>query len=240
MTVSTAGAVVQDIRFTNGAKLNINAPNVIVRRSEFQGGQIDTDQPGVQIEDVTLNRAAPESSGSEGAVSYCGYTATRVKILNRTEGFRVGCNRTTVIKDSYVRIDPPATCGDWHGDGLQGYNGYELDVSDTTIDFNETMPNGSICGGTSPFFYVGGGGGNPNGTAHVNGLLLKGGGYPFRMGVPGSVQGLKIVNNSWRYAPTSITDSGCGVISPWEAQVVEVDGNWRVTKTVRSLSCTNG
>ena len=103
-----------------------------------------------------------------------------------------------------------------------------------TIDFQ--APHGE-CGGTAPFFYAGGPGGSPNGHAVINGLLIKGGTFSFRMGTPGSVQGLKIVNNSWEFAPISITDSGCGPINPWEAKIVEVDANWNITRTVRNQPC---
>jgi hypothetical protein len=239
MDVNTAGAVVQDIRFTNGANLNINAPNVTVQRVELQGGSIGTEKPGVVIRDTTIDRASPETNGGEGVISSCGYTAIRVAILDRNEGFREGggcsADTPTTIQDSFVRITPPEPCGDWHGDGVQGYQGQNLHVTNLTIDFHET----SSCTATSPFFYVGGSGGSPDGHAVINGLLLKGGGYSFRMGTPGSVQGLKIVDGSWRYGPIDITDSGCGAISPWEAQIVNVDANWQVTRNVRSLRCTN-
>jgi hypothetical protein len=238
MEVSQPGTVVEDTRFTKGAKLTIGARDVVVRNVEFRGGWIETDgQPGVVIQDTTFDRLDPESNGGEGVVSYCGYTAVRVAILDRNEGFREsGCDAGTVttIRDSFVRITPPDGCTDWHGDGIQGYQGTNLHVENVTIDFHET----ASCGGTSPFFYNGGSGGSPNGHAYVNRLLLKGGGYSFRMGTPGSVQGLKIVNSSWRYGPIDITDAGCGAISPWDAQIVNVDANWRVTGTVRNLNCT--
>jgi hypothetical protein len=236
LDVNAAGTVVQDIRFTNGANLNINAPNVTVRRVELQGGAINTNRSGVLIEDVTLNREGPESNGAEAVISYCGYTARRVEIVNRSEGFRDGCGPSSVIEDSYIHIRPPASCGDWHGDGIQGYGGRELHVTNVTIDFDD-----STCGATSPFFYVGGSGGSPDGRAFVNRLLITGrNGYAFRMGTPGTVQGLRIQDRSWRSGPISITDSGCGAISAWEAQTVNVDANYRVTRSVRSLSCSNG
>lgn len=235
LDVNTAGAVVQDIRITDGANLNIDAPNVLVRRVELQGGSIHTSDPGVVIEDTTIDRLAPETNDGGGVIGDCGYTAVRVAILDRNEGFREsGCDgRATTIQDSFVRITPPSPCGDWHGDGIQGYMGTNLHVSNVTIDFHET----SSCQATSPFFYVGGSGGSPDGHAYINRLLLKGGGYSFRMGTPGSVQGLKIVNDSWRFGPILISDAGCGAISPWEAQIVNADANWRVTGTVRTVRC---
>ena len=91
LTVNTAGTVVEDVRFTNGADLIINAPNVTVRRVHLQGGWIDAEGGGTVIEDSTID-PPQQGSGQEGVVSYCGYTARRVKIWNRIEGFRAGGN----------------------------------------------------------------------------------------------------------------------------------------------------
>jgi hypothetical protein len=238
LVVSKPGAVIQDIRFTRGAKLTIDAKDVTVRDVELRGGWIETDgQPGVVIQDTTFDRLDPETNGGEGVISYCGYTAVRVAILDRNEGFREsGCDAgtPTTIRDSFVRITPPAGCTDWHGDGVQGFDGTNLHIENLTIDFHETPS----CGGTSPFFYNGGAGGSPHGHVHIDGLLIKGGGYSFRMGTRGSVRGLKIVSGSWRYAPIDITDAGCGAISPWDARIVDVDAGWHVTRTVRTLDCS--
>jgi hypothetical protein len=57
------------------------------------------------------------------------------------------------------------------------------------------------------------------------------------MGTRGAVRDLRIVNNSWDYGPVLITDTGCGPITAWDAQVVEVDSAFQPTRTVRSLSC---
>jgi Bacterial TSP3 repeat len=239
MSVNTNGAVIQDVLFTNGASLNINADDVTVRRSEFEGGSIVSDcaDAGTVIEDVTLNRDAAETNGGEGVISYGGYTARRVEIVNRSEGFREsadpGC--VTRIEDSYVHIRPPANCDDWHGDGIQGYHGRELHVRNVTIDFDD-----STCGATSPFFYNGGSGGSPSGHAFVNGLLITGrNGYAFRMGTPApnSVEGLRIQDGSWRFGPILMTDAGCPAVNPWEAKIVTVDSSYRVTGTVRDLPC---
>lgn len=244
MTINTPGASVQDVLFTNGAKLNIDAPNVTVRRVRLQGGMINTSSAGVVIEDSTIDRTSPETNGGEGVIGYCGYTARRVAILERSEGPREGClaSTPTVIENSFISIKPSDAClngtnTDWHGDGIQGYMGRNLIVTNVTIDFQAGNPPGD-CGGTSPFFYDSNNGqNNPNGHAVINGLLLKGGGYTFRLGTPGSVQGLRIVNNSWGFGPILIDGPGCSVITPWEAKVVTVDANWQVTRVVRDLPC---
>jgi Bacterial TSP3 repeat/Clostridial binary toxin B/anthrax toxin PA Ca-binding domain len=245
LTITAPGAVVQDVLFTNGADLHIDAPNVTIRRVKLEGGWIENDGPGgckngMLLEDVTITRGNGESGeGQEGVVSFGGYTARRVAILDRSEGFRsggraFGCG-TATIENSFIRIRPPAGCGDWHGDGIQGYDSSGLVVRNVTIDFYETG-----CGGTAPFFYNGGSGGSPNGHADIDGLLVRGGSYSFRMGTPGSVRNLRIANNGWRSYPILIADAGCSAINPWDAQIVDVDANLNVTSVVRSQPCRNG
>jgi hypothetical protein len=225
-TVSTAGAVVQDLRI-NGT-LAIRANNVTVRRVHVQGGIIDIGcRSGILIEDSTV--AGPAGGASGGAIGYGGYTARRVEITQIDEGFRVGCSAPVVIENSFVRIVPPSPCGDWHGDGLQGYNGGPLTIRNTTIDFN----TGS-CGGTSAFFFPDGDGNRP--PVNIDGLLVKGGGYPFRNGQDGFVRGLRIVNNSWSYGPMQVKCQHYGA-GDWEAAIVTIDSNYRVTSVVRSQPC---
>ena len=238
LTVTQPGAVVQDILFTGG-NLNIEAPNVTVRRVKLQGGRLSNTQGGcangLVVENSTFEpppgqtRSGPNDT--EGAVGVGGYTARRVKIWNRAEGFRVGGNNSGCgavrIEDSFVRVTSPSGCGDWHGDGLQGYTGPPLSVHNVTIDFVE-----DLCGGTAPFFVPSGQG---NTSAEVNGLLVKGGGASFRLGVPGSVRGLKIVDGSWHY---SAVDVKCSALSFWEAQRVTIDANYKVTGTRGAQGCS--
>ena len=139
LNVNTAGAVVEDVLFTNGARLNINAPNVTVRRVKLEGGSITTSDNGVVIEDTTIDRTAPETNGGEGVISYCGYTARRVEILDRSEGFREsGDCGPTIIEHSFVRVTPPA---DASGTALgtatasRVTTGTDLRVTILTIDF---------------------------------------------------------------------------------------------------------
>jgi hypothetical protein len=242
LTVRTAGAVVEDVLLTNGADLYIDAPNVTVRRVKLDGGGIDNTHGGgcgngLVIEDVTIDRGNGETNGGEGVISAGGYTARRVAVLGRSEGFRsggegAGCTAST-IQDSFIGIQPPdGGCGDWHGDGIQGYQSTGLTIRNVTIDFEQ-----GNCGGTAGFFYPGGEDGTPEAFADIDGLLIKGGPYSFRMGTRGAVRDLRIVNNSWDYGPVLITDTGCGPITAWDAQVVEVDSAFQPTRTVRSLSC---
>jgi hypothetical protein len=238
LTVTQAGAVVQDILFTRG-NLIINAPNVTVRRIKMQGGRISnwqaTCQNGLLVEDSTFEpppgQDRSSESDSEGVTGVGGYTARRVKVWNRAEGFRDGgkgggCG-PVLVQDSFARINSPSNCSDWHGDGIQGYDGPPLTVRNVTIDFVE-----DLCGGTAPFFVPDSQG---NTTANVDGLLVKGGGASFRMGVPGSVRGLKIVDRSWFYTPVDVR---CALLSAWDAQLVTIDANFSVTSVRGAQRCT--
>ena len=97
------------------------------------------------------------------------------------------------------------------------------------------------CGEDAGFFFPGGPDKGPTSTFNVNGLLIWGGGFSWFAGTPGSVQGLKIVDGSWSKAPVRETDEGCGVVSPWEAEIVTADMNTgTITGTVRDQPCVNG
>jgi hypothetical protein len=237
LTVTQAGAVVQDILLKN-ADLIIDAPNVTVRRVEMQGGRIENwvgpnCQNGLLVEDSTFAPPPGQnySTDSEGATGTGGYTALRVKIWRREEGFRDGgksggCGPVH-IEDSFASIAIPPGCpGDPHSDGIQGFDGPPLTVENVTIDFRE-----ADCG-TAPFFVPDQQG---NTTANVNGLLVMGGGATFRDGVPGSVRGLKIVDGSWYYFPVDVK---CSALSAWDAELVRIDANYRITGTAGRQPCS--
>lgn len=236
LTVTTAGAVVENVRLIN-ADIIVQAANVTIRRVELQGGRIYNDAgstcaAGLLLEEVSLIRAPGQTTRATdpSAVGVGSYTARRVKIDGLPEGFRVGGRSAgcgpVVIEDSFARIVRPDVCGDWHGDGIQGYDGPALTVRRVTLDLIETG-----CGGTAPFFYPSGQG---NTTATVDGLLVKGGGYAFRLGTPGAVRGLWIVANSWGYGPISVA---CGALTDWSAERVTVDAGYQTTGTVGAQPC---
>ncbi len=239
MEVTTPGAVIQDVRFTKGADLLVKANNVTVRRVEFQGGLISNNNSGcfprLLLEDVSM--IAPDHAGGnfqEGAIGDGGYTARGVKIEGRSEGFRVsGCGPVT-IEDSFAKIIPPEPCGDWHGDGIQGYFGDGLTVHNVTIDMRTTG-----CFGTSPFFYDGEPHNGNKGPVTVDRLLVEGQGFPFRLGdggtsITGSVTGLKVLDGSWFYGPVT---ANCPGLNPWEAKIVSQDASYQPTD-LRDLPCS--
>ena len=237
MTVTTPGAVVENIQFDN-ADLYVAAPNVIVRNVKFRGGSINNDtgsncQNGMVVEDTTFEPPPGQIQRNQinPLLATGGYTARRVEMWHVADGFRVGggsygCGPVT-IENSFVSVYPPNPCGDWHGDGIQGYDGPAVTVRNVTIVMEE--PGG--CGGTAPFFYPSNQG---NTSASIDGLLVQGGGYPFRLGMPGSVRGLKIVDRSWGYGPIDVR---CSVLSAWGAAIVTITADYKVASTVRRQPC---
>jgi hypothetical protein len=242
LVVSTPGAVIEDLRVDN-ANIIVNAPNVTLRRVNLRGGWIDnrdgdTCFNGMVIEDSLIE--PPPGQDADNAdhwrVSTGGYTARGLELRNVSDGFRVGgdssgCGPVT-IQDSFISVRPPVTCGDWHGDGIQGYDGPHVNVLNVTIDMDATE-----CGGTAPFFVPSGQG---NTSATVDRLLIAGpnGNYSFRLGVPGTVDHLRIEDRSWSYGPLDVK---CSVMSAWEAKivgpVVRTNSGYQEPATLRDQPC---
>jgi hypothetical protein len=236
LVVSKKGAVVEDILFAGG-NLIVDAPNVTVRRVRMQGGRIinwpgPTCRNGLVVEDSTFEPPPGQrfSPDAEGATGTGGYTARRVKIWRRPEGFRdggrsAGCGPVR-IEDSFVKIAIPPGCpGDPHSDGIQGVDGPPLTVDNVTIDFRE-----AACG-TAPFFVPDEQG---NTTVKVDRLLVMGGGATFRLGVPGSVRRLSIVDRSWSYYPVDVK---CELLTAWDARLVRITRSYRVSRSLRRQRC---
>jgi hypothetical protein len=236
LVVTQPGAVVQDVLLQN-ANLIVAAPNVTIRRVKLQGGRIHnwpgaTCENGMVIEDSTVEPPPGQTDAldSEAAIGYGGYTARRVRIWRRSEGFRVGgrsggCGPIR-IESSFAKIVIPAGhCSDSHADGIQGYDGPQVAVVDTTIDFNAAS-----CG-TAPFFVPDSAG---NLGVTVDNFLIMGGGIPFRVGVQASVSKLEIVDGSWGYAPV---DVNCALVNGWDAKIVTITPDYQVARTVRNQAC---
>jgi hypothetical protein len=162
------------------------------------------------------------------AIGAGGYTARNVLIDGLPEGFRVegvGDCGPVVIVDSYSRTVAPDICTDWHGDALQGYTGDRVTIRNTVLELVE-RPD---CGGTAPFFYPDQG----NTYADVDGLIVIGGGYSFRLGTAGTVKNLNVVEDKWFYGPI---DVNCSLVSEWDAWIVRLDSAGQPVR-VRSQSC---
>ena len=189
LTVTQPGTVVEDIRFTNGASIDVNAANVTIRRVELQGGSIDTACNGnTVIEDTSILPRAGQDYGNdvEGVVGYGGYTARRVEIYHRSEGFRAsGCGPVRV-EDTWAQITPPQPCGDWHGDGLQGYFGGPITIRNVYLELDITG-----CGGTAPFFVPSPARATPRSTS--TGCWSRAAAIPSATAFAGTVSKLKVV-----------------------------------------------
>lgn len=239
VTIKTPGAVVEDIQIDNG-DLMIMAPNVTVRRVMLRGGRLLNAQgptcagQGMVVEDSTIQ--PPPGLGDPVTEPYVigegGYTLRRVKVWRAGDGPRMsyrpeGCGPVT-IEDSFISVTQAGNPA-WHTDGLQAYYGSHLNVRNVTID-----ARGDRYGTSAAFFYPN----QFNESATVDGLLLLGGAYSFRLGEPSTVKGLRIVDKSWLFGPLDVK---CSVVSSWDASIVNVDANYQVTNTVRSQPCnTNG
>lgn len=232
--IRTPGAVVEDLRVINGT-IHVQAPNVTLRRidapntnvTNYVGGSC---QNGLVIEDSRFITNGHTTDKDEPVIAPGGYTVRNIMIDGAPEGLRVGgksagCGPVTV-QDTFVRATSPQTCSDWHGDGIQGYDGAALVVRNSTVLLRET----NNCYGTAAFFYPSGQG---NTSIDIDGLMVGGGGYPFRSGMPGTVKNLKVIEKNWGYGPTLVE---CSPISAWQADVVRLDAAGQPV-TVRGISC---
>ena len=232
--VVEAGAEVSDLRIIRG-NLIVDAPDVTVRRVEVRGGRIDnfagpTCHTGLRIVDSTVRRAVGvPTSGDMPVVGTGGYVAEGVKIVGVSEGFRVGgkddCGGVEIHR-SFVRVVSPDICGDWHGDALQGYDGGHLVVRDSVLRLVE-LPG---CGGTAPFFYPADQG---NTSVDIDGLVVSGGGFAFRLGMPGPVRRLHVEEGMFGYGPLDVL---CPLVDAWEASISAL-GEGGQPEPVEDLTC---
>lgn len=233
--VRTDGAVVQDLEITNGA-IHVAAKNVTLRRISGTDTVVDnyangTCYNGLTIEDSSFVTKGRTTDAGDPVIGPGGYTVRNVLIDGAPEGLRVGgkglgCSGVDVV-DSFVRIAAPQVCNDWHGDGIQGYDGGHLVVRNSTIIMNES----STCQGTAPFFYPADQG---NTSIDVDGLVVSGAGYSFRDGMPGTVKNLNVVENAWGYGPISVK---CSAVTSWQASIVRL-GSTGQPQVVKPLACS--
>jgi hypothetical protein len=227
LTVTTAGATITDTRVTG--QVLIEAPDVTLDRVEILDGSLtnyyeSTCQGGLTIRNSYIHNTSVPATGpaeSDPTVQVGSYTADNVKMENITEGFRVGgdgdgCGSVS-IANSWVHVSVPTGCANstWHGDGLQGYDGSEVIVRNDFLWLDQS----SACGGTAAFFYPKNQG---NTSVDIDGLIVKGGGYSFRDGMPGPVKNLYAVDQSWVYGPV---DVDCTQPTVWDAHVATLADN---------------
>ncbi|MFD2797237.1 hypothetical protein ACFS27_27005 [Promicromonospora vindobonensis] len=231
--IRTAGTVVEDLRITDGV-IHVAAQDVTLRRVHAVGAKVvndagDTCGSGLVVEEsLFVAGSAPTHDTDLPVIGNGGFTVRDVVIDGVPEGIRVGAKQCgdVVVEDSFVRITPPDVCPDWHGDGIQGYGGGSVTVRRTWIIMRERED----CSGTAPFFYPSGQG---NTSLTIDGLLVEGGGYPFRAGTPGTVRDLQVVRDSWGYGPVDVL---CSALTSWQAHVVTVSDG--LTTPGAAIECT--
>lgn len=241
LRATNRGQVIEDVLLTPGGNLIAAAPDVTFRRCYLKGGAISNwpggpVQNGMTVEDTTIEPRPGHDyeCDSEGVVSYGGYTARRVCILRRGEGFRCGAKggggaTTVTLEDCFASIVQGSSCaGDPHNDGIQGYDGPPIVIRNVTIDFK------LAAAGTAPFFYPANQG---NTSVDIENFLVMYGGYPFRCGMPGRVKGLRVVDKSWHYG---VVDCNGSLLTEWEAKTVEIDANYQVTREVADIPLPHG
>ncbi|WP_159440973.1 DUF4082 domain-containing protein [Agromyces cerinus] len=216
--IREAGAVIEDVRYTD-ATIYVEAPNVTLRRIQAVDARIVNDYDDVCKNGLLVEDSEFTSSGANGfeVIGPGGYTVRNTAIDGVPEGLRAGGKgagcETVTVEFTFIRITPPKVCGDWHGDGIQGYDGPHLIVRQSTI----LMEEEDGCHGTAPFFYPSG---QENTSVDIDGLIVSGGGYSFRNGMPGSIRNLNVVDGGWGYAPVDVR---CSVVQTWQARVVTLD-----------------
>ncbi len=234
LEVTRAGAVIEDV-LLRGADILVDAPDVTIRRVKLQGGkilnQVDGCGTGMVVRNTTFEPVPgqPYTPTDTPAIGEGGYTAEDVEVINRGEGFRASDCGPVRIENSYAYVlgDDPGCDRSLHSDGIQGFNARGLELENASLIF------GNECG-TSPFF-IGDSPADPNtGNYSIDHLLVSGAGYSFRMGVRGSVTGLRIVKNAWEYGPMDVK---CSVIRDWEAKIVTVDSDYQVKGVARKQPC---
>lgn len=133
VTVNTDGAVIQNLRITDG-QIVVNANNVTIRNVRITGCTyypIDyaSGRTGLVIEDTEIAADCPQATA---CMSFSNYTARRVKCSGGSDGFKANSNVT--IEDSYIY--GLAVTQDSHNDGIQSTGGSNVTVRHNTIDTN--------------------------------------------------------------------------------------------------------
>jgi hypothetical protein len=228
----TAAGTYTDVRVTGG--IHVAVDNVSLQRVEVIDGTVNTETASGCRHGTTLDQVTIRSSGNapfdatNGAVTPGGYTATRVKVKNLTEGFRagggsVGCGPVT-IRDSFALVRGD----DCHCDGLQVYDGAGLSVDGLTVDWAVTVA------GTTAFFAPSGEA--ANGPVNVKRLLLKGGGYALTDAIPGSVDNYFYVAGSAAYGAMAVD---CSVVTYTNGHMGAIDSSYQPISSM-PLPCGGG
>jgi hypothetical protein len=230
------GAVIEDLRVENGTVI-VRADNVTIRRVELVNSAIrnewDRCYNGLVVEDSTF-RGDRLPHGSDAPIWPGGYTARRVLVEELPEGPRAsgvpeGCEYVR-IEDSYISARAPKEkCEEWHGDAFQGYYGPKIELRQVVLILDGDPATG--CAGTAPFFYPDQG----NTEAVIDGLVVEGGSYSFRLGTPATIKDLYVVRDAWHYGPLDVK---CDLVTSWDAHLTTLGPDGQPAD-VETLPCDN-
>ena len=219
------------------ADIGVGAPNVTLRRVELQGGVINNDigacGNGLKIEDSTILPAPGQDYGndSEGVISYGGYTADGVKIWHRSEGFRAVVQRRLRPNHGQellcARHPPAARAGTGTATACRATTADAITVRNVTLELDIAG-----CGGTAPVL-------RPLGPGQHQRRRRSPAGQGRRLSVPprGPGNGDRAEDRQWLVGVRPGRRPLLGQLSDWEAEIVALSADYRITDHLRSQRC---
>ncbi|GAA2207901.1 hypothetical protein GCM10009850_033590 [Nonomuraea monospora] len=228
VTAAKQGQVIDGQHITGD--LIITANDVVIRNSQIDGLITNWETGGsFTITDSTVG--PPSGCVINQAVGEKNFKAERISVRGFDDGFRMS-GRNIVVRDSYVKLCGPPTS---HSDGIQAYCPGKIVCSGLVFDHN-TIDQRQAPEHSDPINLV-----DKNLSAvTVSDNLVAGGNYSLLLkwhaGPKWKVSGNKIVHEAWDFGAVSSEDT-CENIDwgPGNA-VVTIDHDYRITKTVRTLT----
>lgn len=217
--------------------LEVYGRNVTVRNSRIDGGVQNFRAPSSSFT-LTDSTVGPQSGCSWGVTVWgSNYTALRVHSRNMENGFSTPAGNLT-IRDSYSTTCSPDSSA--HADGFETCCDINAQYPAIVLDHN-TIDQRGASSATAPIDLAE--------ALHVLGAvitnnLVAGGAYSMYLEAytpspKWTVAGNKWVDGAWAFGPLT-TDGTCGNID-WGTgnDIVTVDSEYRITSTVRALSCNS-
>jgi hypothetical protein len=240
-----AGQVIDKWHITGN--LNIKAPNVVIKNTQIDRSVFNRFGPGSNSQTNTYPYTISDSTigPATGCIRAAGlqeanYTAARVHIRGVDHGVDMSEPGHVLVRDSYLVmcwLPPSVTPPDGsHVDGIQAYcpEGLCTDVQllHNTFDMRPDGKGTFVINMNDPHISA----------VTVNNNLLAGGDNyvivaEWRSGPDFIFHGNRVVNNTWGGASPASAEGTCGHQRWQDNKVVEVDGNYGVTKVVRDLPC---
>lgn len=196
-TISTDGAVIENIHFLNG-RISVDANNVTIRNCRIETGDfypIINYGTGLLIEDCDI---IGTSASVTAGVSFTDYTVRRCNISGAADGLKA--DRDCVIEDNYIHS--LVVTQDSHNDGIQTTGGNNVSVIHNTIDSD-------VAGVAIQF-------GSSNSNWVVDGNLIRASGWALNGGA--GTMNSSFTNNrfavpsdgSW-YGPNGVSGEGTNI-----------------------------